>query len=808
MNQMKKAKQSKKQRRSAPIMSRRAFGLMLMVGVVTFLVLFWKLWQIQIVDYARYAEAAAGNQMSDTVVAANRGTIYDSKGTALAISAAVNNVVISPKDLIARQKKIDETPLKPGETAPISTEEVIRFLAVTLKINEAELWEKMANEKSESIIIAKKVEDNISDPVQEFITENKLYPGVHLKETSKRYYSGNDLASHLIGFLNQDEQGAYGLEALYNNELSGETGRIITASTAAGGDMPSNYDAYIAAQNGYNLNLTIDSNIQRYLERVLETGSERFDVLDGAFGIVMNPKTGAVLAIASLPDYDLNNRNEVHDPMAAAKLEAMKLELQAMEARIGVPPVPSEDPDVPTPPMVTQEDYDKKYEEYLTELSYQQERQWSSKAVNTTYEPGSTFKPIPVAIGLEEGVIQETDGFTCEGSILVPGHKDLIYCNNRKGHGTQDVRKVLMNSCNPALIEIGQRIGVPLFYRYMNDFGILSKTGIDMQNEMQGIFWSQDSFNGVNLATASFGQRFTVTPIRLLTSLSAVINGGYLVNPYVVQSITDQDGRVIKYQQTEVVKQVISEETSAIVRSYMESVVSGGTGKTARIEGYRIGGKTGTSQTTEEGHLIVSFVGFAPADDPEFILLVGFDHPKPARQGVQQTADGIFISGSSMAALMAKELMQDILDYMEIPRQGDNYIRDVSVPNLKGKTVEQAQAALSKSTVGLTFKTVGSGDKVTDQVPASNVMIPKGSSVILYLGEQKPDAKVVVPDVFGLTYSAAKAKLENKGFYMRAPGVENAPNMVAFTQSIEAGAEVPAGTVVEVSFRDNTAQRD
>lgn len=760
MKQQKRTNGPGKERRSSTVMMRRTLGMMIVLGVAAFLVLFWKLWQIQIVNHNFYEEEAVRRQTQDDIVAASRGTIYDTKGNRLAISSTVHNVVLSPKDII--EKDMDQ-------------DLIVRELSKLIDVEPAAIEKALTYTNWQYYVIKPKIDDKMADPVREFISENELYPGVYLKETTKRYYPYSTLASHVIGFTNSENKGAYGLEAIYENDLSGEAGRIVTEKNAAGTEMPSSYEAYIDAQNGYNLTLTIDATIQYYAERILKTGIERFEAQNGGFCIVMNPNTGAILAIASSPDYDLNNQSAINDPKTLAKLETMK-----------------EDPEVSD-------------EEYLEALGNEQLKQWRNKALSDPYEPGSTFKPIVMAIALEEGKVTPADTFHCSGKITVPGWSKPINCHYHAGHGTQTLEKVLMNSCNPGLIQIGQRIGEDLFYRYMEDFGIMSTTGIDMQGEELGMFWPKNEFNNVNLATASFGQRLTVTPIRLITTLSSVINGGHLVEPYVVQSISDPDGNVVSYREPKEVRQVISQETSDIVRNMMESVVDSGTGKNAKVEGYRIGGKTGTSQTTEEDHLIVSFVGFAPADDPQIIVLLGYDNPKKASPGSNHTAGGYYISGGSMAALMARELIEDTLDYMGIPKQGSNIAKDVAVPKLRGKTLEEAKAELTK--VGLTWKIVGSGDTVTDQTPANSVMIPEGSAVVLYLGEQKADSKVVVPDVMHRTYSSAKAALENAGLYMRAPGIENSSNMVVFSQSIDPGMEVEPGTVIEVRFRD-TSVRD
>ncbi len=743
------------------MMMQRTLFMLFLLGVAAFLLLFWQLWQIQIVNHDFYENEAVRRQTQDKAVAANRGTIYDAKGNRLAISSTVHDVVLSPKEIASNDD--------------IDPKLVVSGLSALLDLEREQIEKALTYTNWQYYVIKAKVEDDVADPVREFISENKLWPGVYLKETSKRYYPYATLASHVIGFINSENAGAYGLEAIYEESLSGEAGRIVTEQNAKGQEMPTSYETYVDAQNGYNLNLTIDATIQYYAESALASGIARFEAQDGGFCIVMDPNTAAILAIASSPDYDLNDRNSINDAKTQAILERMQ-----------------EDPEV------SQEDY-------LDALTEAQMRQWRSKAVNDTYEPGSTFKPVVMAMALEEGKVSPESTFYCGGSILVEGWTGKpIQCHYHRGHGTQDLNHVLMNSCNPGMIQIGQLIGRELFYRYLEDFGLKSKTGVDMQGEGVGSIWPQESFTNVDLAVASFGQRLTVTPIRLITTLSAVINGGYLMEPYVVQSVTDGDGNVISQKEPKEVRQVISKETSDLVREMMGNVVSTGTGKNAKIEGYSVGGKTGTSQTTVSDHLIVSFVGFAPVDDPKFIVLLAYDNPKKSSPGSNVTAGGYYISGGNMAALEARELMEKILDYMSVPKQGSERAPDVSVPALRGKSLEEAQETLTKK--GFSWKLVGSGSAVTDQTPGSGVMIPQGSAVVLYLGEAKPDSKVTVPDVTGRTYGAAKALLEKAGLYMKAPGVENTANMVAFSQRIDAGTEVDPGTVVEVRFRDSASQ--
>ncbi|MBP1758727.1 MAG: penicillin-binding protein [Firmicutes bacterium] len=797
------------------IIMRRVLILMALFGIGTFLLLFGKLWEIQVIKHDQYEEIAVRRQTSDIAVSANRGKITDSKGSTLAISTSVNNVILSPRDV--KKNKLDEDLIATG-------------LAQILGVDEESIRKRLARTNSAWENVAPKVEDDVADQVRAFISENKLSGGLYLTPDSKRKYPSSSLAAHILGFVNYDNVGAYGLEAVYESELSGEKGRIVTARNAAGTEMPTGYEAYVDAQSGYNLQLTIDSTIQYYLERTLEEGVQRFDVLEGAFGIVMNPKTGAILAMASSPNYDANNYGTVKDAQLLEKINTLKAGLDGKKAALaeveltlsqlagsttvegavtGQEAVAAirEKAAAEQEKEILEDEITTRESEYQAALRDAQLTQWRNKAVVDTYEPGSTFKPIVMAMALEEGAVHMTDTYYCGGSITVPGWPEPIRCHvYPRSHGTQNPTQVLMNSCNPAMIQIGQKIGTKTFYSYIEDFGLLNKTGIDLLGEERGDFWSAEEFgsNLVSLATASFGQRFQVTPLGLITALSSVINGGHLMEPYVVQSVTDTEGNVVRYREPKEVRQVISQETSDTVRAMMEQVVSTGTGKNAKVEGYAIGGKTGTSQTKESGHLITSFVGFAPADDPEFILLLAYDHPKPASPGANTTAGGYYISGGNMAALMAGGLMGDILNYMGVPKQGAAAAADKEVPNLVGKTLEEAKSTLQEQE--LSWKVRGDGATVTGQTPNRGAFIPAGSTVILYMDEEKGESKVAVPDVQGRTYSSAKSQLEGKGLYIKAPGVDNASNMVAFSQSIEPGTMVDPGTVIEVRFRDNNVK--
>jgi stage V sporulation protein D (sporulation-specific penicillin-binding protein) len=632
---------------------------------------------------------------------------------------------------------------------------------------------RFENSKSQYEVLKYKVEADVETAVREFISEYHLDNGVYLSPTTKRYYPYSNLASHVIGFVN-DNGGAYGLEAQYEDLLAGTSGRVVTAKNAKGSDLLQFFEDYQDAENGSNLVLTLDVTIQHLCENYLSQGIAEFDVRNGGFCIAMDPNTGAILGMASSPDYDLNNYSAVDDPVLQSTLEGLS------------------------------------GDEYTSALTAARNKQWRSKILNDTYEPGSTFKSVVLASALEEGVISEDSTFYCSGSVKVQGYPKAIQCSNHSGHGAQTLEEAVGNSCNPAFIAIGQALGEEKFYQYMEDFGFLEKTGVDIAGEGVGVVWSESDFNNVQLATASFGQRFTTTPLQLIAGVAATINGGYLYTPHVVQSITDDEGNVLQSADETAKRQVISEATSAKVREMLESVVdiaNNKTGKNAYVAGYRIGGKTGTSQTLVDDELIVSFLGFAPADDPKIIVLMALDSPKVASPNSNYCTTGAYISGGRMVAPLVGPLIAEILDYMGVEKQyteSELNGTDVTVPGLTGKTLEAAKTELTGR--NLTCRVVGDGDVVTDQMPASGAIIPGGSQVVLYLGEEKPDEQVEMPDLTGMTPERAKTTLANLGLYMKASGAAEyyTSSTKADSQSVSAGSTIAPGTVVTVHFCDTS----
>ena len=736
----------------------RTLILLAVFGVAVFIPLFVRLWQIQIRDYDRFQELAVEQQTGDSVVAAQRGVIYDRNGEVLAMSATVYNIQLSPKEILACQEAYADD-VKNGKELdyPEPTDEFIASnLAQILGLEEEDILKRLEKTYSMYEIIAQRVDEDTRNEVLAFTTENHI-TGIFTPPTTMRIYPKGSLAAQVIGWVNPNTEntGAYGIEAQYESVLAGETGRIVTAKNADGTQMLYQYENYYDGMDGCDLELTLDSKIQSFCENILAKGIEQFEVQDGGFCIAMDPNTGEILAWANSPTFDPNDPWAVSDPVLLQYLadiesgEYTKEEAYQKALAEGA---------------TTEEARDTAISAAESEVLY---KQWANRSISSTYEPGSTFKSIVLAAALEEGVVSESSTFYCSGVAQVDGWTgDPIKCSDRDGHGTQTLAKAVANSCNPAFIAIGQALGAEKFYNYLEDFGFLEKTGIDVLGESNinpvsaGLIWDRDKFTNVDLAVASFGQRFQVTPLQLITAAAAVINGGHLMQPYVVSQVTDPDGNVVQHTEPTEVRQVISEQTSERCRTILEGVVNGGTGHNAAVEGYRIGGKTGSSQTLYgSDYTIVSFLGFAPADDPQVIILLAYNSPKPAAPGANTTAGGWYISGGNMAAPMAGELLEDILGYLGVEKTY-TASADVLVPNLVGLDLASATASLEKN--GLSLRTVGDGAAVTGQIPAAGASIPGGSQVVLYMGEEVPTDQVAVPNVVGLTLEQAQKKMEDR----------------------------------------------
>ncbi len=735
-------------RRANRIIQTRSFVLMILMGVVMFVLLFFRLFDLQITRHEELQGKAVNQQTRRTVVTANRGTIYDAGGNILAISSSAETIILSPLEI---DNAVNDT------ENPVSwtKESLAAGLAEILGKDASAIRKRMDNVKSQYEVIQLRADEDTAAKVRSYVDENKI-AGVHLVADTKRYYPYGSLAAQVIGFVGDENTGLYGLEAYYEKELEGQSGLVISSKDQAENDMLYTYEQYFAAKNGSDLTLTLDTTIQYYLEKGIESMVDKFSAANGASGIVMDAKTGGVLAMASYPNYDLNDFLTVSD--------------QTLQERI---------------------------ERGESTVADMQLLQWRNKALNDTYEPGSTFKILTLSAALEEGVVDKTTTVNCGGSVSISGY--TIHCSNKNGHGLQTLVQSVGNSCNPAFINYGLRIGSEKFYEYMRSFGLMNTTGIDLGGEAVGVFAADSSFTQLDLACYAFGQNFTVTPLALIAAQAACINGGYLHTPYLVERITDSDGNVTYRHDDTPVRQVISEQTSATVRECLEYVVASGTGKNGQVAGYRIGGKTGTADKGQTGDVVVSFLCFAPADDPQVIMLITMDTPS--------RATGTYVSGGNMVAPTASTVMAEILPYLGVePSYSAEELlgMDTTVPNVIGMSVEEAKAKLKDR--ALSYKIVGDGETITDQTPAGGAIIPGKSSVILYVGEEKSTDKCVVPHLIGKTPSEANTTATAAGLLIRFSGTtgSESSSVRVLSQSIDEGTEVEAGTVITVQLGDTS----
>ena len=779
----------------------RTVILMALCGVVFFVMLVIRLWNITIVLHDEYQAKAAQQRSATIQVSAQRGEITDCNGNVLAVSATVYKLILSPLDLVA---SVDEKKFKDDDgnldeskyQAEIDRKrvELVKGLCELLpELDREKLEARMEKTYSQYEVLKTEIEEEQADEIREFLSEMKTSNYLYLTPDTKRYYPYAALASQALGFVNANG-GAYGLEAYYNNLLEGSAGWVLTEKTGKGIEMYSSYSDFIDASNGYDLELNLDATIQAYAEQALEEGIKAYDVQNGAFCIVIDPNDADILAIASSPEFDPNEYSAVDDERLLSKVESVVPELYA---------------------QLKAADTEGKTNDELMEAAKAQARanaqfsMWSSKAVGEAYEPGSTFKAVVLAAALEEKVISVNDTFYCPGYYVVNGTR--ISCSKKEGHGSQSLATAVGNSCNPAFMQIGQKLGAEKFYDYFEAFGMTEKTGVDLPGEGTSQDWGREYLTTAegyqSLATASFGQRFKITPLQNIRAFAAVINGGYLYQPHIVKSIS-KDGSVIQTTETNMVRQVISQETSDTCRDILESVVSEGTGGNASVAGYRIGGKTGTSETEVKGEVIVSFMGFAPADDPQVLVLLAYDRPARSSPGSNYSTTGVYISGGNMAANQAGPLIANILDYLGVEKEytaEESAAVDVQTPGLIGGTVKNAAGILEKK--NLKYRTVGEGDTITNQIPARGAAVPGGSTVILYLGGAQPEEGASVPNIVGMGYDAARAKLEKAGFFMRATGSNTtySSSTKAESQSIASGETAPIGTVIDVQFASEVA---
>lgn len=782
-------------------MRARIGALTLLFVVCGFGLVALRLLYMQVFQYDFYIQQATSLQTRDSFITPNRGTIYDANMQVLAESASVERICVTPGAVVS------ESDVKKGISAESQQQTLATILSDTLGVDYDTVLGKIQNTDSGYEIIAQKVDKDVSRELYEKLNAAGC-TGVYSEPDTKRYYQQGSFLSAVLGYVNSDNNGTYGLESQYNDVLSGTAGRIVRVQNGQNQDVTPEASTEIPAQDGNSLVLTIDSDIQNILEKHLETAlADNPNARDGVSGIVMDVKTGEVLAMANLPDFDPNNAYQLTSERYIDELKedvAKILEDAGVSATI--PDKWYQEGGLANLPESIQNNddlVDKLGAARVKILT----KSWRNPVVSDNYEPGSTFKLMTVASAYELGTAHEQDTYVCGGSMQVENW--TIRCHNTGGHGTQTLTEALMNSCNVAMMQIAEKTGKDRFYQFLKAFGMTEPTGIDLPAESGGQFYDPDSdaWNEVSLATASFGQRFTVTPLMELNMVCAIVDDGKLKQPYVVKQVLNADGSVQSTTESKVVRQVISEETSAYMRKAMEQVVASGTGKNAYVSGYRIGGKTATSEILkeegdQEDRYTASFIGVAPMDDPQIAVLVAIsDIPESSPHG-----------GGAIAAPVVARIMEEVLPYIGVTSvyaDDESDRREVSVPSVVGQTEEQAASTLEQA--GFGYRVVGDGDTVTDQVPASGVRIPVSGRVILYMGENKPTEQIEVPDLTGLTPDECRDTLEQYGLYLRQKGVANSQvtgSTTASRQSPAAGTKVNIGSVVTVEFSDTTNVND
>lgn len=731
-----------------------------------------RLFVVSVVDNSKYEGMANNYHFGTMTLSANRGAIYDANGTALAWSATVYNIYIDPTLYREEMKSIEDANDKKKSAAEEENEtadnlvdvdqlktSITNFLSEKLGLKTEEV-EASFEKDGRYYVLQTQVEKNVTDEITAYFEKLNL-SFIGTEATTRRYYPQNELAAAVIGFTNGDGDGQYGLEYQYDDYLSGVDGRVISAQAANGEEMPYRYSTTYDAEDGDSLYLTLDTTIQYYLEKSLAEMVEKFEVKERACGVIMNPKTGAVYAMATYPTFDLNNPSEIYDAKTAQELAALP------------------------------------EGEYSTAYATARETQWKNKVISEISYPGSTFKIVTTADAFEENLINmETDSFYCSGQVQVADA--LIRCSNTAGHGAQTFTQALTNSCNPAFIEIGQRIGIDKFSYYFEGFGLAEKTGIDLPGEAVSYSVTGDDMTIVDLASAAYGQCNKVTAMELVTAYSAAINGGYMVTPHVVDHVVDSNGNIVLQNETEVKRQIVSEETSAIVREQLEAVVNNNPSHNAYIQGYRIGGKSGTAEkldtsTADDRQYVASYCCFAPADDPEVIMLIMADEPNKE----------IGYYGSQVVVPYARDIMEEILPAMGFyPEYSDGEDTDstVTVPYLQSADITSAESTLAQ--LGLTYEVVGDGTTVASQSPSTGTSVTKGGKVILYteVGGNSGDT-IEVPNLVGMTAAEVNETMAyyDLNYAIVGSSASESGALVQY-QSEEAGTVVPRGTAITLTL--------
>lgn len=743
---------SKKRAEKGPAqrLRQRTAILILLILVLGFGAAVLRLTYLTTIQSSELQESAVDLQLADTTVSAKRGTIYDANGNVLAESASVWQVVMSPVNF-----KND----KQRQAAAKGLSEIF-----DLEYNDVLDDTK---QQSHYVIVKRRIESDEREKVLELIdTLKKDYSCsgvIQLLDDYKRYYPKNSLASSVIGFTGSDDQGLEGIEYEYDSYLSGTPGRIITAQNARGTDMPFRYEQNVESEDGNNVYLTIDETIQSICEKYMQKGVEDNNVLNKGVCIAMDVNTGAILAMVTTDGYDLNNPYELSaKDKKKIKSTPKKKQAEAESAALS--------------------------------------NMWRNKAVADTYMPGSVFKMCVASAALEENLVNEKTSFTCTGSISVEG--ETIHCSNISGHGTQNFVEVISNSCNPAFIQIGQMLGASKFRQYYQGFGFSDKTGIDLPGEAEDSFWKEGKMGGVDLAVASFGQNFSITPIQMITACAAVSNGGYVVQPHVVSKITDSKGNVIKTVDKKVKRQVISDDTSKKMNEYLEYNTERQGAAAGYISGYKVAGKTGTTEkrgvtkfeSSFSEDYISSFCGYAPADDPQIAMLVFFDTP-----------DGDAYYGSQVSSPVFINIMSEVLPYLDVKTSYTDeelgYV-DASAGDYTGVSVDEAKTAVEAD--GFTATVKGNGSTVISQIPTVSSGLQKGGSIVLYTDSDSQSETVSVPSLIGLSPDEVNNVASDYGLNVSFSGATTSSG-TSSSQNIEAGTSVSPGTVITVSFADSSS---
>ena len=788
--EQKQANREQNQRANRTIL-RRTLVLMVLCGIVAFVPLIGTLYHLMITEHDYYNEKAIKNQTRSTNLTATRGVIYDANMNVLASSSTVETVFIDPNEIAEQMKQPENSNL---------LDQIARGLGDILDVEPSFVYEQAADKQYRYKVIKRKISEELADEVRAFISENSI-TGVYLETDLKRYYPNSSLAAQALGFVSSDNNGSEGLEAYYNEELSGTAGKVVTSKGNYGSEMLYTYEKYYDASDGSSLITTIDSTVQAYVEKNLQNAIDKYDIKNGAFCIVMDVNTGEIKAMATLGSYDPNNYLEIYDDTTALLLENERA------AALALPEASAA--------------YEAAIETYKQDVAAARMAQWRNRCVSDGYEPGSTFKLITLASALDSGAVTLNDSFYCGGQEKFTGREQILNCWKSAGHGAQTTAQALGNSCNIAFGHIGLRMGGDTFYDYLKSFGVMEKTGVDLPGEASGLFYERKYLNdpanyGTSyLITSSFGQSFRITPMQLVRAVAAIVNGGYVLEPYIVSEVVDADGNTVEKNEKTVLRQVISQQTSETMRTLMEQVVTEGTASAARTPGYRVGGKTGTSEKLDEydengqqvKDKIVSFVGVAPIDDPKYVVLVALDTPAYSENSEKYTVHGMYISGGLMAAPTVRDIFLDILPYLGVePDYGSEDIRGVNftVPDVIGMDETEAGELLAEKTI--TYRVVGTGSVVTDQLPVAGSQVPGNSQIILYMGAEKQATRVEVPDFIGCSVADVNYLASNAGLYVQAKGTDRTDVYVlAAYQDIDPGTEVDRGTTITVEFSSTGA---